>query len=317
MRLAIAATTIGDAFAGVTRNGQRPEVCILGALRTMPAARIVHISFYRFVRIEDTPLVARVLRELTQGLLGTLLVAHEGINGTLAGDLPAIDRFETALTTDERFGSLFAGIDFKRSDCTTPPFQRMKVHERGEILPLGIAGVDATGKRGTQLDPKQWRELLDADDVVLIDNRNSFEHRLGRFRGAIDPMVGNFRDLPAYVDANAAQWKAEGKRVAMYCTGGIRCEKTAVWMHDLGVEIHQLEGGILRYLAETPGADRDWQGECFVFDNRIALDSHLQETSTTAEDVYSASPDEAWRLERARRLDAPESPDDLGAEDTA
>jgi UPF0176 protein len=275
----------------------------------MPAARIVHISFYRFVRIEDTAAVARLLRESTRDLLGTLLVAHEGINGTLAGEPAAIERFEITLTTDERFGSLFTGIDFKRSDCTTPPFQRMKVHERAEILPLGIKGIDATGQRGIQLDAKQWRELLEADDVVLIDNRNSFEHRLGRFRGAIDPMVGNFRDLPEYVDANAARWKAEGKRVAMYCTGGIRCEKTAVWMHGLGLEVHQLEGGILRYLAETPDADRDWQGECFVFDNRIALDSHLQETSTTAEDVYSSGPDEAWRLERARRLDAAEGAD--------
>jgi UPF0176 protein len=272
----------------------------------MTAARIVHLSFYRFVRIADTGQIARALRDLTQELLGTLLVAHEGINGTLAGAPQAVQRFEQALATDARFDGLFTGLDFKRSDCRTPPFQRMKVHERAEILPLGIAGVDAVGRRGIQLDPVQWRALLAADDVVLIDNRNSFEHRLGRFRGAVDPMVGNFRDLPDYVEANAPQWKAAGKRVAMYCTGGIRCEKTAVWMHDLGIEVHQLEGGILRYLAETPDAERDWQGECFVFDNRIALDAHLQETATTAEDVYAASPDEAWRLQRAQRLAAAE-----------
>jgi len=265
---------------------------------------LIHTAFYRFVRVADTARMAVALRELTHELLGVVLVAGEGINGTLAGTASNIESFEQALVEDARFEALFAGIDFKHSACITPPFQRMKVHERPEILPMGIAGIDAVNRRGIQLDARQWRELLDADDVVLIDNRNSFEHRLGRFRNAIDPQVGNFRDLPQFVEANAPQWKAQGKRIAMYCTGGIRCEKTAVWMHDLGIEVLQLEGGILRYLAEMPDGQVDWQGECFVFDNRIALDAHLQETPTTAQDVYASSPDEAWRLQRALRLAA-------------
>jgi UPF0176 protein len=263
---------------------------------------LFHIAFYRFVRIAHTGAVANALRELTRDLRGSILVASEGINATLAGTAPALDRFQSALLDDPRFDDLFAGIRFQRTGCQTAPFQRMKVHERSEILPLGIEGVDAVDRPGVQLDPQQWRALLADDDVVLIDNRNSFEFRLGRFRNAIDPQVNNFRDLPDYIEAHASAWKAQGKRVAMYCTGGIRCEKTAAWMHGMGLEVHQLEGGILRYLAETPDADRDWQGECFVFDNRIALDSRLQETDTTAEAVYAGDPDEQWRLQRARRL---------------
>ena len=278
----------------------------------MADSPLVHVSFYRFVRIPDVARTAAVLRELTDGLNGTVLLASEGINATVAGPHARMELFEQALAHDERLSRLFVDIDFKRSACTTPPFQRMKVHERAEILPLGVPGIDAVGRPGTQLDAWQWRELLAADDVVLIDNRNSFEHRLGHFRNAIDPMVGNFRDLPEFVTANASQWKAEGKRVAMYCTGGIRCEKAAVWMQDLGIEVLQLEGGILRYLEETKEADKSaheeadalWQGDCFVFDNRIALDRNLQETATTADDVYGDSPDEAWRLRRAHRLDA-------------
>jgi len=269
----------------------------------MPTPELFHIAFYRFVRIADAPRVAVVLRELTGELLGSVLVAAEGINGMLAGEADALDRFERALQDDPRLEGRFEGIAFKRSACRTPPFQRIKVHVRAEVLPLGVGGVDAVGRPGVQLDPTQWRALLDAGDVVVIDNRNSFEFRLGHFRGAVDPRVGNFRDLPAFIEANAADWKARGQKLAMYCTGGIRCEKTAVWMHDaFGLEVHQLEGGILRYLAETPDAQADWQGECFVFDNRIALDAQLNETGTTAAEVYAGDADEVWRLQRAQRL---------------
>jgi len=275
----------------------------------MPSLEIFHIAFYRFVRVLDAAHLAAVLRELTNDLLGSILIAEEGINGMLAGEAAALDRFERALQDDARLDGRFAGIAFKRSACRTPPFQRMKVHVRAEVLPLGVEGVDAVGRPGRQLDPVQWRELLAADDVVVIDNRNSFEFRLGHFSGAIDPQVGNFRDLPAFIEANVSAWKAQGRRVAMYCTGGIRCEKTAAWMHDaFDLDVHQLEGGILRYLAEMPDAGVDWQGECFVFDNRIALDAQLNETGTTADEVYAGrdgqSGDEAWRLRRARRLAA-------------
>jgi len=190
---------------------------------------------------------------------------------------------------------------FKRSACTTRPFGRMKVQVRKEIVQLGVDVADAR-ITGVQVSPLQWRALIRQPDVVLLDNRNSFEFRLGHFEGAIDPQVTHFRGFADYVRSNAASWKAEGRRVAMYCTGGIRCEKTTAWMLDMGLRAYQLEGGILNYFEQMPDADRDWRGECFVFDNRVALDTRLQETSTTHEDVYRDERDGAWRLQRALRL---------------
>ena len=266
---------------------------------------LFHIAFYRFVRIDDPTRVSAVLRELAEGLNGSMLLAREGINGMLSGTSAALDRFETALRNDPRLDGLFADVHGRRTACAVAPFQRLKVHARAEVLPLGVPGVDAVGRPGLQLDPAQWNALLATPGVIVIDNRNGFEFRLGRFRGAVDPEVGNFRDLPAFIAAHAADWKAAGRPIAMYCTGGIRCEKTAVWIQDaFGLEVAQLEGGILRYLAEAPDADRHWQGECFVFDNRVSLGSALQPGTARLEDVYRGEPDEAWRLERARRLAA-------------
>ncbi len=263
---------------------------------------IFHDSFYKFVDVADIDATAATLRDLTSALTGSLLVASEGINGTLAGSAAALDAFRAALASDPRLEGRFTGIAFKRSPCVTPPFQRMKVHGRQEILPLGVEGVNAVGHVGHQVTPRQWRALLDDPNVVVIDNRNHFEFRLGRFRNAIDPGVRNFRDFPAYMEAQLPTWQAEGKRVAMYCTGGIRCEKTSAWLEERGVPVLQLEGGILNFFADMPDAERDWEGECFVFDNRIALDTHLRETGTTAEQVYAEDPDEVWRLRRARQL---------------
>jgi UPF0176 protein len=269
-----------------------------------PASALWHSAFYKFVNLVDPDAIAVRLRTLTSGLLGSILVAGEGINGMLAGSEEAIAEFEQALLDDAAFAGCFAGIVFKRSTCKTIPFRKMKVHRKAEIVPLGIAGVDASRQTGINVSPQAWRELIAAEDVVLLDNRNSFEFRLGRFHGAIDPQVANFRDFPNYVLAHAEEWKAAGKRVAMYCTGGIRCEKTSAWMRDLDLPVYQLEGGILNYFLQMDDAERDWDGECFVFDNRIALDSHLTETATTLEDVYGGEPDGEWRLQRARRLDA-------------
>ncbi|HET7792674.1 MAG TPA: rhodanese-like domain-containing protein [Rhizobacter sp.] len=258
---------------------------------------VFHIAFYRFAALQDPPAVAANLRLLAADLLGSVLVAHEGINGVLAGEAAALDAFEQALQQDARF----TGMAFKRSACKTPPFARLKVHVKPEIVAVGVPGGGASP--GTQVDPAAWRELIARDDVVVLDNRNSFEYRLGRFRNAIDPGVSSFRDFPRYVEAHAEQWKREGKTVAMYCTGGIRCEKTSAWMQGLGLQVRELDGGILNYFQSLPDAAREWEGECFVFDNRIALDTHLQETGTTAEQVYAGEPDGEWRLQRARRLD--------------
>ena len=265
-----------------------------------PAADVLlHSAFYRFVAIDDVDQMVLHLRALTQSLLGSILVAHEGINGVVAGPAAALDMFEQALHADARFASMV----FKHSACTTAPFGRMKVHKKSEIVYMGVDGVDAVRQTGISVTPQQWRTLLNDEDVVVIDNRNSFEYRLGRFNNAIDPQVANFRDLPAFIEANVPAWQAAGKKIAMYCTGGIRCEKTSAWMQDNGVQVYQLDGGILNYFQTMPDADQDWQGECFVFDNRIALDTHLQETATTLEQVYDGEPDGEWRLQRARRLD--------------
>ena len=283
----------------------------------MSCGPLFHDAFYKFARIADVDAVAGVVRELGVSLTGSVLVASEGINATVAGSLEALDAFRVALATDARLAGAFGEIDFKRSPCVTPPFQRLKVHSRPEILALGLpadaAEVDAVGHIGRQVSPERWRELLDDPKVVVIDNRNHFEVRLGRFRNAVDPLVRNFRDFPAYIEAQLPLWQAQGKQVAMYCTGGIRCEKTSAWLQQRGVEVLQLEGGILNYFARMPDAELDWAGECFVFDNRIALDTRLRETGTTAAQVYAGDPEEAWRLERALRLEAAADADGIAA----
>jgi len=276
---------------------------------------LVHSSFYKFVTLPDPDQVVEVLRELVAPLTGSILVAEEGISGALAAPQDLMAAFEQAVQHDPRLNGAFTGMAFKHSACTTRPFWKVRVHRKREIVALGVdgvTGVPRTPTDQTHVSPQVWRDLIARDDVVVIDNRNHFEYRLGRFKNAIDPKVDNFRDFPSYLEAQAPQWKAQGKRVAMYCTGGIRCEKTSAWMQDdLGLEVFQLDGGIVSYFEALPDADRDWEGELFVFDNRVAIDTHLRETPTTADDVYTDAPDEAWRLVRAKRLDSvtPKSPE--------
>ena len=269
---------------------------------------LVHTSFYKFTPLPQPELAAAVLRELLSGpaageLAGSILVAAEGINGMLAGSPAAVQGFEQALQHEPAFAGAFTGMTFKHSGCVTRPFGKVKVQVKKEIVPLGVEGVDARST-GIQVSPMDWGDLIRQPDVVLLDNRNSFEYRLGHFEGAIDPQVTNFRDFPDYVRTHAAAWKANGQRVAMYCTGGIRCEKTSAWMLDMGMVTYQLEGGILNYFRHVKDPGRDWTGECFVFDNRVALDASLQETATTLEDVYQGEQDGPWRLQRALRLAA-------------
>ncbi|MEO5687809.1 MAG: rhodanese-like domain-containing protein [Burkholderiaceae bacterium] len=272
----------------------------------MPDSPLLHSAFYRFAPLADPVAAADVVRALAHGLTGGIVVASEGINGTVAGAGDAVADFEAALQRDDVLDGCLRGMPFKHSACTTAPFGRLKVSVKPEIVALGLPGApDAPGAHdASHLSPAAWRALLARDDVVLLDNRNHFEVRLGRFRGAVDPQVHNFRDFVAYVQAHANAWREARQPVAMYCTGGIRCDKTAPWLRSLGLEVWQLDGGVLNYLAQMPDAGRDWQGECFVFDNRVALDTSLRETPTTPEQVFDpAHPDEAWRLQRARRLD--------------
>ena len=289
---------------------------------------VLHSAFYRFTPLADPAAAAAELRTLAtaHGLTGSVLVAAEGVNGTLAGAPSDVAAFEVAFTAPGFWGGALQGLTFKHSACTTAPFGRLKVLVKPEAVALGLplGATDAAlpppdEADATHLSPAQWRELLAREDLVLLDNRNHFEDRLGHFRGAVDPGVHNFRDFVAYVQAHAPQWRAQNRPVAMYCTGGIRCDKTAPWMQRLGLQVYQLQGGVLNYFAQLPDADNEWQGECFVFDNRVALDTRLQETATTEDQVYDpALPDEAWRLQRARQLAraAAAPAGDTGADDT-
>ena len=271
-----------------------------------PAA-LLHSAFYRFTPLADPMAAADALRALAQDLKGSIVAAAEGVNGTVAGSAEAVATFEAALQRADALGGALRGMAFKHSACATEPFGRLKVSVKPAIVALGLPDAlpEPDERDSSHLSPQAWRDLLRRDDVVVLDNRNHFEFRLGRFRGAVDPRVHNFRDFVAFAQANAPAWREAGRAVAMYCTGGIRCDKTAPWLRSLGLDVRQLDGGVLNYFRQVPDADRDWQGECFVFDNRVALDTWLRETPTTAEQVFDAThPDEAWRLQRARRLDA-------------
>lgn len=258
------------------------------ALENLPE-RGDHIAFYRFVAVTDVEAAVTRVRELTDGLSGTVLIAREGVNGMLAGTPEQIDVFLAAASADEVTSPLFSDITVKRTTFERPPFKRMLVKAKKEIVPLGIDGLDMPSRvddvAATDVPPQQWRELIRRDDVVVLDNRNSFEFGVGRFRGAIDPGVVNFRDFADYVEEHAEQWRADGTKVAMYCTGGIRCEKSSPWMQDLGLEVYQLQGGVLNYFQQMPDAERDWDGECFVFDERVSLDTKLRDTGRTREEI--------------------------------
>jgi UPF0176 protein len=235
-----------------------------------------HDAFYRFVKIADPDALVETLATLCReaGVLGSILVAHEGINGMLAGTEAQLKKVHGWLESDPRFSKML----FKRTACSELPFKRLKIKHKTEIVPLGLPDVDATSKTGVNVSPKEWRELIKRDDVVLLDNRNSFEYTHGHFKNAIDPGVEHFRDFADYMEVHLPEWQEQNKRIAMYCTGGIRCEKTTAWLADMGVEVYQLEGGILNYFKEISDADKDYDGTCFVFDERRELTTRLEET---------------------------------------
>jgi UPF0176 protein len=232
---------------------------------------IWHDAFYRFVKIDDPNGLVATLEHLCEqaGVLGSILVAEEGLNGMLAGTEVQLKVVHDWLESDPRFTKMLV----KRSACEDTPFKRLKIKLKNEIVPLGLPNIDATSKTGVNVSPLEWRDLIQRSDVVVLDNRNSFEYELGHFKNAIDPGVQHFRDFADYVENHLPQW--QDKTVAMYCTGGIRCEKTSAWLADLGVQVYQLEGGILNYFKEIPDADKDYKGTCFVFDERRELDTQL------------------------------------------
>lgn len=233
-------------------------------------AEIRIAALYRFAPFEDPQALQAPLLDLcnARGVKGTLLLATEGINGTIAGAPDAID----AVLAHIRTLPGCADLDVKFSDAPSMPFHRMKVRLKREIVTMGVEGIDPTRAVGSYVAPADWNALIDDPDTVVIDTRNDYEVRVGSFAGALDPQTQSFRDFPAWFRAHRDELLEGGKRVAMFCTGGIRCEKSTAFLKAEGVEqVYHLEGGILRYLEEVPAADSRWQGECFVFDERVAV----------------------------------------------
>ncbi len=243
------------------------------------AAPIVVCALYHFVTLEDyAALQAPLLRVMQQhAVRGTLLLAHEGINGTIAGTRAGIDAVLAWLKADPRLQDL----DHKESFDETIPFYRSKVKLKNEIVTMGVEGIDPRRKVGTHVEPQDWNALITAPDVLLIDTRNEYEVELGTFKGAVNPHTESFREFPDYVKQHLDP--AKHKKIAMFCTGGIRCEKSTAYLKEQGFgEVYHLKGGILKYLEDVPESNSLWQGECFVFDNRVAV-NHALEKGTYAQ----------------------------------
>jgi UPF0176 protein len=235
-------------------------------------------AFYQFAALPDFRQLREPLRTVCAGLKlgGSVLLAHEGINGTLAGGAEAI----TALVEELRQGALFGGrldhLELKFSPSTAMPFRRLKIRLKKEIVTLGDSAADPTRQVGIYVEPADWNALIASPDTLVIDTRNAFEVAMGTFPGALDPGLtsfGQFREFAArHLDP------AKHRKVAMFCTGGIRCEKASAWLLSRGfAEVYHLKGGILKYLEGVPEAESRWRGECFVFDDRIALGHGLRE----------------------------------------
>jgi UPF0176 protein len=240
--------------------------------------KIVVAALYHFATLDNY----RAMREPLQafcdahGIKGALLLAHEGINGTVAGTRQDIDDLLFYLHSDERLKAL----EHKESLASKPPFYRMKVKLKKEIVTLGVDGVDPNVCVGTYIEPKHWNSIISDPDVLVLDTRNDYEYEIGTFKGAIDPQTETFRAFPEYVEKNCDPKRH--KKVAMFCTGGIRCEKASAFMLQQGFEeVYHLKGGILKYLEEVPEEESLWQGECFVFDDRVAVKHGLEEGSYT------------------------------------
>lgn len=241
-------------------------------------------AFYRFVSLPDTGEVQIKIHQLGEqlNLLGTVLLAEEGINSTLSGSAESVDSFFAELALDSRFENL----DIKFSETDDPPFKRWKVKIKPEIVTMGIPSIDPNQLVGTYVKPEDWNRLISDPEVVVIDCRNSYEFEEGTFQNAIDPKTEQFNQFPAYAETNM---KDTNQKVAMFCTGGIRCEKATAYLRQLGhSEVYHLEGGILKYLEDVPESESLFRGNCFVFDERRGVDHNLSPQPTGADQGQSS-----------------------------
>ena len=238
--------------------------------------KFVVAALYKFVSLDDAPQLRETLQDCCDkaGVCGTILLAEEGINGTIAAPVPAVETVLRWLENDYRF----AGLSLKFSASDSQPFLRMKVRLKREIVTMGCPDIKPAERTGTYVEPADWNALISDSDVMVIDTRNSYETAIGMFDGAVDPNTTNFRDFPSWAADLAKQPDASRpKKLAMYCTGGIRCEKATALMQNFGFdEVYHLKGGILRYFEEVPAEQSKWHGECFVFDGRVAVDHALR-----------------------------------------
>lgn len=233
-------------------------------------------ALYRFVRLDNYENLRDPLLQFCEarGIRGTLLLASEGINGTIAGTLEAISELLAYLRRDDRL----ADLDCKFSYNSDRPFLRMKVKLKKEIVTMGRPGIDPNQCVGRYASPEEWNSLVDDPDCLVIDTRNDYEVEIGTFKGAINPRTSSFREFPAWVEQNLDPSKH--KKVAMFCTGGIRCEKSTSLLVSMGFkDVWHLQGGILNYLEKTPADQTRWGGECFVFDSRVSVDHQLEKGS--------------------------------------
>jgi len=238
------------------------------------SSKITICALYKFVRLENyKSLQAPLLAKMNNlEVKGTLLLAAEGINGTISGSKFAIEQVLGFLAENEGL----ANISHKESYADENPFHRTKVKLKKEIVTMGVEGIDPNQVVGTYVKPQDWNALISDPEVLLVDTRNDYEVEIGTFEGALNPDTETFREFPKYVKDNLD--KTKHKKVAMFCTGGIRCEKSTAYLKEQGFEeVYHLEGGILKYLEEVPSEETMWQGECFVFDGRVAVNHGLEQ----------------------------------------
>ena len=247
-------------------------------------SRLLVAAFYAFTPLDEAEREAllNALPTLARqgSVLGSVLVALEGVNGTISGPEPGVnallDHLRASLDLSDDH---YARLEVKRSWADKPVFRRFKARRKKEIVTIGVANVDPRANVGTYVEPADWNALVDDPDTLVIDTRNSYETAIGTFDGAIDPGTESFRDFPQWADTTLRPLIEQNgsKRIAMFCTGGIRCEKASSYLQQQGFgEVHHLRGGILKYLEQVPEAKSRWQGECFVFDQRVALNHRLE-----------------------------------------
>jgi len=236
---------------------------------------ILVAALYKFVEIDDLLSLQSNLYEICEknNIMGTILIANEGINGTISGKTNEINQTISLLKSDKRF----ANIEIKYSSTDKQPFHRMKVRLKKEIVTIGLPEINPNKKVGTYVKPDDWNDLISDPNVVVIDTRNKYETKIGSFQNALDPETSSFREFPDWVKKFKSSKENANKKIAMFCTGGIRCEKASSLMKEEGFEdVYHLHGGILKYLETIDKENSLWNGECFVFDQRVCLTDELE-----------------------------------------